>query len=169
MKRLFLLRHAKAAYGSTDQSRRLAPRGKADAYWLGQYLKKLDLLPDYIISSSAARTRDTFSQLQDASKITLTAHFRDDFYLATAGHMAQQMQLLGPNIKAPMIIGHNPGLALLFKGLMKPMGQGEPPQKYPSCSLAVLEFDIENWSELASNTGQLLDLIIPSEFRKLES
>lgn len=163
MKRLFLLRHAKAGFGTSDQARPLDSRGKADALWMGKHLKKHNLVPDHILCSSAARTRETLDLVQQSEETGCPAVWRDDFYLASADHMAQKIRDLEQHINAPMIIGHNPGIALLCHTLLHdPAGKGIG-INFPTCSMAILEFDIEDWSALESNTGQLFHMIIASE------
>ena len=59
---LVLLRHAKAETPGEvfDYDRRLAPRGAADAVAAGAWLAAHDLLPDLVLCSPAARTRQTW-------------------------------------------------------------------------------------------------------------
>jgi len=163
MRKLFLLRHAKADTGSRDQSRPLAPRGKRDAFWLGQYLKKAHILPDYILCSSATRARETLSQMQDGAETPFDAAFQDDLYLASPAYMMGQIQCLPPNIAAPMIIAHNPGLSMLFQDLAHTPPRDSRSLKYPTGMLALLDFDITGWSALKSHMGQIVKLIIPSD------
>lgn len=166
MKRLFLLRHAKAGFGTSDQTRPLASRGRKDAFWLGQYLKKDDLLPDHILCSSAARARETLSQVLHGAQEDISSTFHDDLYLASAEHMASRLLSLENDVTAVMVIGHNPGLSLLFQSLTNNPPPEDSDLKYPTCMLAVLDFDVDIWSELKSNMGQLFDLVIPSDKSK---
>lgn len=161
MKRLFLLRHAKAGFGPRDQTRPLSERGKRDAFWLGQYLKRENLLPGHILCSSAVRAQESLSRLLEGAEMVIPASFCEDLYLASADHMMNQLQNLAPDIKAPMIIGHNPGLCLLFQSLA---GRS---LKYPTCMTTILDFDIDIWSDLKSNSGQLLDVILPADNQQI--
>ncbi|PCI51994.1 MAG: phosphoglycerate mutase [Alphaproteobacteria bacterium] len=163
MKRLFLLRHAKAGFATSDHARPLAKRGKRDAFWLGQYLKKSNLLPDYVLCSSAKRAKESLSQLSDGAGISVPTHFYKDLYLASAEHMTRKIQSLDININAPMIIGHNPGLSMLFHNLAKNPPKDDRSLKYPTCMVSILDFDIDNWSDLKTNGGQLVACIIPSD------
>ncbi len=162
MKRLFLLRHARAAFGTTDKNRPLSTPGQLDASWLGQHLKKLDMLPDHILCSSASRARETLDHLQMGAETVFSAKFRDDLYLATAGHMAGQIRQLAQDIMAPMIIGHNPGLSVLFRNLVQNSPEMRRISTYPTCCLSLLEFDITDWSRIKNHTGQIITVIIPA-------
>ncbi len=63
MSRLFLFRHAKAAWaepGMRDFDRKLSDDGIEEAKKMGIALHANALLPDHIICSSAVRARETF-------------------------------------------------------------------------------------------------------------
>ena len=62
MKRLMLVRHAKASwhhFTGSDHKRPLNTLGKSDAKLIGQYLCDHNYCPSYIISSHATRTLET--------------------------------------------------------------------------------------------------------------
>ena len=61
MKRLILLRHAKAVSGSSsgDRDRVLAARGQTDAPKIGAHMRRKKWLPDLVLCSPAARTEET--------------------------------------------------------------------------------------------------------------
>ena len=61
MRRLMLLRHAKAAPGDglDDYDRELTERGRADARAVGEIIAKSDLKPDLVVYSGARRARET--------------------------------------------------------------------------------------------------------------
>ena len=62
MPRLFLLRHAKsppAVPGQKDFDRPLAARGRAAAPAVGRHMADKGYLPDLVLCSPSARTRET--------------------------------------------------------------------------------------------------------------
>jgi phosphohistidine phosphatase len=62
MKSVLILRHAKSSWKDPDlpdHDRPLNKRGKHDAPLMGRLLKREDLVPDVIISSTAMRARAT--------------------------------------------------------------------------------------------------------------
>ena len=61
MRRLFLIRHAKAepAVGRDDYERRLTERGRADARRVAAALAARKMLPDVLVHSGAARAKET--------------------------------------------------------------------------------------------------------------
>ncbi|MCF6215191.1 MAG: histidine phosphatase family protein [Emcibacter sp.] len=166
MKKLFLLRHGKAGLLANDKSRPLAPRGKQDIFWLGQYLKKSRMLPDHIFCSGALRTRESFDQIKAGADVSLPVVFRDDLYLADAEYMTRLIQKFDPKISAAMIISHNPGLAQIFHNLSQDPSNNYHSLAFPTGTLAIIGFDIDDWSELKNDTGQVLQVIMPPEMRK---
>ena len=64
---LLVLRHSKSAYpeGVADIDRPLGPRGVRDAVTLGGWLLGQGLLPDLVVCSTAARTRQTWDLVSD--------------------------------------------------------------------------------------------------------
>ena len=62
MKKLILVRHAKASYKNTflkDYERPLKKSGIEDIKQIGQYLKLKQHTPDYILTSGAQRTLES--------------------------------------------------------------------------------------------------------------
>ena len=76
MKSLLILRHAKSSWKNLDLSdhddRPLNKRGKNDAPRLGKLLRKENLIPDVIISSTAIRAHDTAKAVAKACSIVST-------------------------------------------------------------------------------------------------
>ena len=65
-RRLLLLRHAKSDWGDPDLAdidRPLAPRGRRAAAVVGAYLREHALVPDLVVTSPSARTRETIERL----------------------------------------------------------------------------------------------------------
>ncbi|HVG21430.1 MAG TPA: histidine phosphatase family protein, partial [Blastocatellia bacterium] len=70
MKTLLLLRHAKSDWDDPklrDFDRPLAARGKRDAPRIGKALKERGPSPDLIVSSPAARARETIEAVIDSA------------------------------------------------------------------------------------------------------
>ena len=61
IKKLLILRHAKAAWplGVDDHERPLAQRGHNEAPLIGRWMVEQGHIPDFILCSSALRTRQT--------------------------------------------------------------------------------------------------------------
>ena len=60
-------------------------------------------------------------------------------------------------MKAPLIVGHNPGLELLIAGLTR------VERKFPTAALAVIDLAARRWAEVESGSGEIVELILPKE------
>jgi phosphohistidine phosphatase len=172
MKRLYLLRHAKAAQaepGGDDHARALTVRGIADAEAMARYLRKSEAKLDRVLISTSARTIQTadlvLRELQGPR-----ADYRDGLYLAEPGKIAAMLKALPGKLSEVMVVGHNPGLeevaALLAREPVRRKERerrGELDEKFPTAALAVLDFDITRWRDLKPGTGKLVDFVRPKD------
>ena len=97
MKTLLLLRHAKSSWKDdtlTDHQRPLNKRGLATAPMMGQYLAEHGLLPDRIISSTAARAKHTAELIVEHSGFAGDLQFPDDLYPTSAGRCVSTLHAL---------------------------------------------------------------------------
>ena len=111
MKRLYLLRHAKAVPADPeldDHARVLAVRGMHDAAAMARYLRKNSFVPDLVLVSTSARTRQTAELV--LREIESKADYREQLYLAEPGKILSLVQAAPQNIDGVMVVGHNPGL-----------------------------------------------------------
>jgi phosphohistidine phosphatase len=166
MRRLVLLRHAKAAReaGGGDKERPLTRRGREDAARVGHYLVEEKLLPNLAVISDARRTRETLDCLMQASGRTFKVLMDPELYLA------EDFILLGELHKAPdlaqtmLVVCHNPGLAD-FAWRVTGAGDLEARKrmelKYPTSGMAVIEFDVP-WSQVKWGVGRLERFVTPS-------
>ena len=85
MKRLVLLRHAKAIPASPDlddRDRRLADRGRSDAIRIGQFLKEESCVPELVLCSTALRTRETLDLVVPQLGVAPVIRLLPELYLA---------------------------------------------------------------------------------------
>ncbi len=173
MKRLYILRHAKAAPGEPgqdDHARALTLRGVADAEAVARYLNKNGAEPERVLVSTSARTVQTADLVLRELVSPPRADYRDGLYLAEAGKILAMIQGLPARTGAVMVIGHNPGLEELASFLARePVRRKERErrdvleEKFPTCALAVLDFDIERWRDIQPGEGALVDFVRPRD------
>lgn len=170
MKTVLLLRHAKSAWGSADladHERPLNRRGERAARAMAQYLAEHCPWPDFILCSTAVRTRQTLApllKLLEAS--TPTVALENGLYLASDGALLARLRALPGDVGTVLLIGHNEGIGLLAAALA---GSGPPDllravhEKYPTGALAVLRAPIDRWQELAAGAAELQAFVRPRD------
>src|SRR5476651_2658867 len=171
MKRLYLLRHAKAVPADPaleDHDRALAVRGMHDAGALARYMRKNGFIPELILSSSSARTRQTTDLV--LRELGARPDYRDSLYLAEAGKILALVQGAPQSVAGVMVVGHNPGLEDLANLLARePVRRKERvrrdvlEEKFPTAALAVLDFDVARWRDLKPGEGVLVDFVRPKD------
>ena len=171
MKRLFLLRHAKAQPqdGATeDFDRTLMLTGMQDAGAMARYLRKSDYKCDLILCSSAVRTTQTAELV--LHEIDSEIEYRENLYLAEAAKIVAAVRGAPPSAAALMIVGHNPGLEAAATLLARePVRRKERArhealeEKFPTCALAVLDFDVGRWRDVAQGSGKLAEFVRPKD------
>jgi phosphohistidine phosphatase len=168
MRRLFLVRHAKAelATGRDDYARKLTERGRTDARRVAKALAARQFLPDILIHSGAARAKGTAEifAAEWRSKIEVEEDAR--LYDASLTTLLERTRALRHEHKRVGLVGHNPGFGELATALT---GSGAEPErrrlaaKYPTGAVAVLDFSIQRWVEVERNSGMLSLYLTPAE------
>lgn len=148
MDRLILFRHGKAEPESAsgeDFDRRLAPRGARESAEMGAQLADLGFLPDVVLISPAARTRETWAAVEGhfpKARMKVEA----DLYHADSGSVRQEAERVGKGVGTVMVVGHNPGLQelavqLLTEGSSPPALIMRAARQFPTAAAAVFLFD----------------------------
>ena len=173
MRRLMLLRHAKtehAAPSGHDQDRRLDERGRLDAAAIGTWIGRHPPLPDAVLISTAVRARQTWEIARDAMKNAVRVHqprveLLDELYGAEPTQLLRLIRLAEvTNPARLMLIGHNPGmheLALMLAGSGDAAAKKSLEDNLPTAGLAILDFAVDDWSEVAFRRGELVRFTSP--------
>lgn len=155
MPTLIVLRHAKAVagFGTADIDRVLNDRGRRDAAAAGEWLRANGLVPDRVLCSPAARTRETL----DLLAVDAPADHEPVIYANDPD------ELLGLVAEAPedagtlLLVGHNPSVHQFVHDLT-----GESPATFPTCALAVIDLP-GAWSEVRPGLGTLRTVRTPKD------
>jgi phosphohistidine phosphatase len=171
MKRLYLLRHAKALPaepGAGDCARTLALSGMQDAAQMARWLRKNGYVPDLILCSASARTTQTAELL--LQEMDSEIEYRDTLYLAEPARILAAVRGTPAGAASVMVVGHNPGLeeaaALLAREPVRRKERarlGVLEEKFPTCALAILDFDIGRWRDVREAGGKLVDFVRPKD------
>ncbi len=161
MKTLLILRHAKSSWASAsmaDHDRPLNQRGKADAPVMGRWLRKHDLTPDLIVSSTAKRAKTTAELVADGSDYSGEIVFTRDFYHAGPDAYEAYLRTVSDDVQTVMVVGHNPGMEILVEQLS---GAGEV---MSTCNVAWFELAQDSWADFdADESAELKAVWRPKE------
>lgn len=161
--RLFLVRHAHAAWGApgtTDFDRPLDEKGHFEARDVAEQAALAGLVPDVVVSSPALRCRQTTGLLLDVFRSVKPL---EDMALYSGGPDAYFEQIRRHAAgRSLMIVGHNPMIEACARhlsrasDLMEPLNLG-----YPTAGLLAIDFTTPLPEQL-THRGQPVALITPS-------
>ncbi len=166
MKLLGLLRHAKSDWDDMslrDFDRGLNARGRKGAALMGAHLKSYGVKWERLLASPAERVQRTI----ESSGIGITPEFHKGLYLADTDGLISIIRKHGGDTDALLVAAHNPGLQELALELVDPTKENdlfaEVMVKYPTASYAVLELDIDDWSQIRPRCGALVHFARPRD------
>jgi phosphohistidine phosphatase len=177
MRRLMLLRHAKTendAPSGQDQDRRLDDRGRLDAAAIGGWIgRHPPLVPDAVMVSPAVRALQTWEIVRDAIKKPGTpprVEFPGELYGADPAQLLQMIRMAqATDPRVLMVVGHNPGmheLALALTGSGDAGAKKAIEDNLPTTGLAILDFAIDDWNEVAFRRGALVHFTSPKRLKQ---
>lgn len=142
--RLYLLRHAKAAWalpGQKDFDRTLDDTGFADAEVVADMAADQGLRPDLVVSSTAARCRQTADAFRRAMGEDLDIRYVDGLYAGGADVYRNIIGSPDPAPSALMVVGHNPVIEEILREILGDKASAKAiPTGYPTGALAVIDF-----------------------------
>ncbi len=172
-RQLLLLRHAKSSWGDAklgDHERPLNRRGRTAAGLIGQYLKDRGLLPDLILCSTSARTRETLDlAARNWNDEAPPCKYLRDLYHAAPSELLYSIQDVPDEVRRLLIVGHNPGLELLAGQLAGKKSDsrmlGRMREKFPTAALAVFGVPLRRWKSLAAGTARMDAFTLPTDLQ----
>lgn len=158
--RLILMRHAKSSWDDprqADHDRPLNKRGRRSADALGDWLRDKGYLPDQALSSSSARTQETFERL----RVNCPVHYQSSLYHAgPAAMMDALQQAQGQTV---LMLGHNPGIAEFAARLVTHSPDHNRFHDFPTCATLVADFSTSAWSGIRFGFANPIEFVIPRE------
>lgn len=170
MKTLGLLRHAKSDWDDTAQrdfDRGLNARGRKGARVIGRHIREHGPVWDLVLASPAVRVTATL----EGAGLPQEPIYDQRLYLASydtiietieahAGKGAEQAQSV-------LIVGHNPGLQDVLLELVAPAKENplfrEAVVKFPTAAYAVVECEIDDWSQLKRYCAEVTHFMRPRD------
>ncbi|WP_323037915.1 histidine phosphatase family protein [Pararhodobacter sp.] len=163
-KRLILTRHAKSSWDdptTPDHERPLNERGKAAAADLGGWLASRGYVPQEVLCSDAARTRETWEGLAPSLEGAVEPTLKSALY--NAGPDVMLAVLRHAKADTVMMIGHNPGISEFAERIVAQVPMNPDFHRYPTGATLVVTLEVADWKEVAYGMGSIRDFIIPSE------
>jgi phosphohistidine phosphatase len=128
------------------------------------------LHPDLVLSSTSKRTIETselaFGELAKKPE----TEYLEALYLAEPEAIFSIVRRVPRKQETICIVGHNPGLEVAASLLARePVRRKERDyfdaieEKFPTCALAVLDFDVGEWRSIEPGTGALIDFVRPKD------
>ena len=154
MLQLTLIRHAKSSWDDpalSDFDRPLNKRGMKNAPLMGKIISKRGLVFDRIVASPAQRAITTARLI--AGKLGFPEQDiqrRKELYDASMDALLACVHSLDNQYDSIALVAHNPGLTDLCNHL-----SGESIANLPTCAVAVIEFDLDDWRAVYQDTGRL--------------
>ncbi len=144
---IVMIRHAKSSWANPLQSdfeRPLTDRGKNDAEDMGKRLRKNEIKPDLIISSTAKRTRQTAKRIAkelgyDEEKI----RWEEKLYHCIPSVFEELLYEVDGKAKTVAIVAHNPGIT----DFVNQLAGNFVIDNMPTCGIVAARMDIEDWSD----------------------
>lgn len=167
VKRLVLMRHAKAAWpvDVEDHERPLAKRGHAEAPLAGKWLVENNILPDFILCSSALRTRQTCTWVcQQLGDKAPTPKLEDGLYAAGPRQILSVINHVPETVTTLMVISHMPGVQDVALRLASRDSDQDAYMNlasgYPTSAFSVLEHT-GDWATLDGQDARVTHFVVP--------
>ncbi len=163
--RLILTRHAKSSWshpGLGDHERPLNARGRESAGAIGRWLKDKGYVPELVLSSDSARTRETWALVETALGSGAEEEWLSVLYHAGTQTMLDVLQGAGQT-GCVMMLGHNPGIGGFAEMIVRRAPEHIRFFDYPTAATTVMEFDVEEWGDVDWGMGEVQDFVIPRE------
>ncbi|MEQ9695237.1 histidine phosphatase family protein [Shimia sp. SDUM112013] len=158
--KLILVRHAKSSWKNLDQSdhdRPLNKRGRASAIALGDWLRKEKMVPDQVLCSTAARTRETYELMGfDVAPV-----LKEGLYHASADVILRHIQ--GASGQKLLLLGHNPGIGECAERLARKLPAHARFLDYPTGATTVFKFDADTWDAVRFGSGKVKKFTVPRD------
>jgi len=152
MKSIIIFRHGKSDWGATydrDHDRPLSKRGFKAAIKMGQYLDKINQIPDQVISSSATRTKDTAELAIKHGNWNSKYSIESKIYGGSSETLLKLVNLLDNEVNSICLVGHEPTCSS-FISLCTFHSQ-----RFTTASMAKINFKSEVWNKIEFGDGTL--------------
>ncbi len=167
MKRLIIVRHAKAAKAEPrgdDFDRPLAPRGEGDAVEMGRRLARGKTHPDAIVTSPAKRALSTAKLIARELDFPWNEiRTEKSAYLADADALLDIVREFDDRAEVALLVGHNPGVSALAQALTRNFELD-----LPTGAVVSIDLPADTWAGVKRGGGSLRSYDYPKSGRENE-
>ncbi|MFQ5948919.1 MAG: histidine phosphatase family protein [Acidimicrobiia bacterium] len=161
MKRIILLRHAKAGPagpGGSDRDRPLTSEGREAAVAIGRLLAGAAEIPDLAISSSALRALTTLELAAEAGGWACPVEASDDLYEDGPAEVLEIIRSQDEATQRLLLVGHDPAWSRFASTLI-----GGGALRIRAGTATAIDCDVDSWNEVGEGCGRL-QWMVPSAF-----
>ncbi len=148
---LILMRHAKSSWSAgaeSDHARPLNGRGRKDAPKIGAELARRGWVPDRVLASDSARTRETWTRMRDALGFAGEAELVPALYHGGLDELRAAAAALRDDARTVLLLGHNPG----WEEVLTLLSGHRAELKTGSCAL--LSIEAPRWADALAREGE---------------
>lgn len=157
------MRHAKSSWnnpGLKDFDRPLNNRGKRDAPRMGRYLKELQLVPDQIFSSPAARAKATIlNVIKELDIPESSIKWNEDLYFKGPEAYIKAISSADDSSEIVMTVGHNP----MTEDAIDTLSAGSSNKAIKTATIACFEFEADSWKNIKFEVKALKWIVGPKD------
>ncbi|KPP89696.1 MAG: phosphohistidine phosphatase SixA [Rhodobacteraceae bacterium HLUCCA08] len=162
--RLILIRHAKSNWDdpfADDHARVLNARGRRAARAVGRWMDARGYLPDLVLSSDSARTRETADRLMAEWTRPARVRFLPRLYHADPDTLLEVLQDAQGDTVA--LIAHNPGIGAFASTMVAQRPEHARFADYPTCATTLIDFDTAHWADIRPGAGRVVAFVTPHD------
>lgn len=164
-KKVLLMRHAKSSWsnpGLQDFDRPLNKRGERDAPRMGRYLKDLNLIPDQIFSSPAARARATIlNVIKELELPESSIKWEKSLYFQGTGAYIEAVKKADDLSDIVMTVGHNP----MTEDVVYALSGNTLNKAIKTATIACFEFETNSWKDIQFSAKALKWIVGPKDLK----
>ena len=143
-----------------DRDRPLHSRGRKDAGRIGEFLTRLDQVPDAILASPAVRAAETARLATESGGWQAVVEISEDLYDTPPWKVLRLMRALPNGRHRALLVFHEPTCSETLSDLV-----GHVSVKMPPGTLARVDLNVEDWDEVEPGAGTLGWLVTPRILR----
>ena len=156
---LLLMRHGRATApepSGGDAERVLHERGKEEALAVGALLVKMNLRPEYVMCSSAARAVQTARKVADTCDFSGELNVDKRLYLAEPSVYFDVFSELERGMRRLLVVGHNPGISDLVEQMTGKI------RSMPTAAVAIVRLQVTEMHQIERRSrARLTDFLLP--------